>query len=403
MINTSDSKLDIIHVTPAYKPAFVYGGPTQSVSKLCEILVDKDLLSDGISPLKLNLEVITTTANGKNELDIPVNEHRLVNNVGVTYFKRWTKDHSHFSPALLLHLRKVILQAKRRHSKIVIHVHAWWNLVSLLSCIVAKWHNLPVIVSPRGMLSNHTLTHGSFTLKIIIHRLLGKKLLNGCTLHATSEKEKEDILSVMAHQNIIIIPNVIHLPKTVNAPQIDTHSIFRLVFLSRVNPIKGLDLLFESLALLQINWTLTIAGSGDFEYLETLKRLAERLNIDKKITWLGQVDNQQKFDILRKNDLTVLLSQSESFANVVIESLSVGTPVLISDQVGLADYVKRENLGWICSLNAQEIAPILQESFHNLKLREEIRTNGPKLISKKFSTIELKSEYLTLYKQVSQI
>lgn len=402
MTNTLGNKLNIIHVTPAYKPAFVYGGPTQSISKLCEILVDQSETSEETLTLKLNIEVLTTTANGENELNVQSNKQMLVDNVDVTYFKRWSKDHSHFSPTLLLYLRKIIRKAKKDNSKTVIHIHAWWNLVSLLSCVVAKWYNIPVVISPRGMLSKHTFTHGSFTLKAIIHKLLGKKLLENCTLHATSGKEKDDILSVIAHDNINVIPNITHLPKNANQPPIAIHSTFRLLFLSRINPIKGLDLFFESLALLEINWTLTVVGSGNAAYIETLKQLAEKLNIDKKIIWLGQINNLEKFEIIRNNDLTILLSQSESFANIVIESLSVGTPVLISDQVGLADYVIQKNLGWICPLHTQDIVSVINTAFHNKNLREEIRTRAPLFISEDFSEKELKSKYLALYCKVTQ-
>ena len=57
---------------------------------------------------KLELQVLTTTANGKSELAVKVGKPLLVDGVFVTYFKRWTRDHSHFSPGLLWGLSKVI-------------------------------------------------------------------------------------------------------------------------------------------------------------------------------------------------------------------------------------------------------------------------------------------------------
>ncbi len=68
--------MKILQITPSYKPAYVYGGPTMSVAKLCETLVHHGL----------NLEVLTTTANGKIELDLERGKKMNVDGVIVTYF-----------------------------------------------------------------------------------------------------------------------------------------------------------------------------------------------------------------------------------------------------------------------------------------------------------------------------
>ena len=101
--------MKILHITASYKPSFIYGGPIYSVSALCEALVKskvRSLMYNSTHPLLYNLEVITTLANGKEELPYPSGELKIIEGVPVRYFKRWTKDHSHFSSALLWHLWK---------------------------------------------------------------------------------------------------------------------------------------------------------------------------------------------------------------------------------------------------------------------------------------------------------
>src|SRR5690606_32929737 len=122
---------------------------------------------------------------------------------------------------------------------------------------------------------------------------------------------------------------------------------FRLLFLSRIEEKKGLDTLFDALSRCSIHWELAIAGDGQPGYLEQLKSQTSTLGIDRHIRWLGHVGVDEKFEVIRQHDLLVLPSHDENFANVVVESLSVGTPVLISKQVGLADYVQSLNLGWV--------------------------------------------------------
>src|SRR3954466_11833550 len=118
----------------------IYGGPTMSVSMLSEQLVKAGI----------DCSVFTTTANGPTELPVTIGIPVNVDGVWVTYFKRITKDHTHFSPALLLALWQRVKQYN------IVHIHAWWNTVSVLSGLIAVLRGVPVIVSPRGTLSNYS-------------------------------------------------------------------------------------------------------------------------------------------------------------------------------------------------------------------------------------------------------
>ena len=88
--------MNILIVIPSYKPAFVYGGPIYSVSRLAEALVQ----------IGNSVTVYTTNANGAEDLNITIGESVDVDGVNVLYFKRWTRGHSNFSPTLLLRLIK---------------------------------------------------------------------------------------------------------------------------------------------------------------------------------------------------------------------------------------------------------------------------------------------------------
>jgi hypothetical protein len=117
------------------------------------------------------IEVFTTTANGAEELSVVPNTALPVDCVQVTYFKRVTKDHTHFSPALL----KAVWKHARAYD--AVHIHAWWNLVSVLSAAIALVRKVPVIISPRGMLSPYSFNNKNIGAKSIIHKVFGKRLL----------------------------------------------------------------------------------------------------------------------------------------------------------------------------------------------------------------------------------
>lgn len=388
-----------------------------SVSKLCEGLAERSKIKAQSSKLesgKFNLEIFTTTANGRNELDVEDKKPILLDGVPVIYFRRLTKDHSHFSPGLLLGLNRK-LKVKRRKLKaepLIVHIHAWWNLVSVLSCLVAKWYDVPVILSPRGMLTTYSQNNGSSFSKKILQRLVGNRLLRYCHIHATSEREKQDVLRITQPKSITVIPNLVDVKGAdkLKAESLKTkmqsaihNSIFKLLFLSRIDEKKGLTLLLEALETLNIPYHLTIAGSGDEDYINSLKLKAESLKLDDRINWLGQVSNEEKFSVMADHDLLILPSYNENFANVVIECLSVGTPVLVSKSVGLADYVKANDLGWICSLEPKNIAAKITEAYTDLNKREKIKSIAPTIIKKDFDDKVLVERYLKLYEDVLQL
>lgn len=390
----------IIHITASYKPAYLYGGPIQSVGKLCEVLSTNTFPNTAKQP---QIEVLTTTANGKAELHVVSGARQLVNGVAVFYFKRWTKDHSHFSPGLLSCLNRKIIE-RTKDENLIIHIHAWWNLVSVLSCWIAKWHHIPVVLSPRGMLNIYSQNNRHSIAKTAIHKLIGKRLLRYCHIHTTSEQEQKEILKIVQPKSITVIPNLVNiefLASGIEYQKVQTGlQDLRLIFLSRIEKKKGLDLLFDALALIDFPWSLTLAGMGEKNYVEGLKCKAEALKINNRIKWLGQVTDEHKFNLLASHDLCVLTSHNENFANVVIESLSTGTAVLLSDMVGISDYVQNSGFGWITKLNVKEISRQLLTIAGDKKKLDWIRSNAPQAVIQDFDDGNLISKYQELYQNV---
>jgi glycosyltransferase involved in cell wall biosynthesis len=375
--------LKILQINASYKPAYIYGGPTMSVSKLCEQMVKAGFV----------IEVFTTTANGPVELSVIPNKQTMVDGVAVTYFKRLTKDHSHFSPALLRRLWKDV------KSFDLVHIHAWWNLVSVLSGWIALVRGIPVIVSPRGTLSSYSFTNKNNLPKKIIHGLLGKGLLKRSYIHVTSGREKAGIETLIHPKSITVIPNFIALPEPVTdiQPKQDDH--FKLIFFSRIEEKKGLDILLNALTAITVPYHLTIAGDGNADYIDQLKAIAAVNGLAGRISWIG-FQGANKFDLLQQHDLMILPSYDENFGNVVIESLSVGTAVLISKNVGLADYVAENNLGWICELVEGDISSRLNNIADSKDKLSAIRKHAPVLIRIDFNEAPLTEKYINMYHQI---
>jgi len=355
-----------------------------SVAMLCE-----QLATGGC-----DITVYTTTANGWAELDVIPNQPVLVDGVTVTYFKRITKDHSHFSPALLWAVWK------NARSYQLVHIHAWWNLVSVLSALIGIIRGVPVLVSARGTLSPYSFQNKNTTVKSLLHTLIGKPVLNRSHFHATSKQESDAISDLLKPESITVLPNFVKLPAMFSGQKMETATPVRLIFFSRIEEKKGLDILIEALSLVNVPFQLTVAGDGNSDYVNSLKALAASYNLVDKITWLGFVGGD-KFEVLKQQDLFILPSHDENFGNAVIESLSVGTPVLVSEGVGLANYVLDNNLGWVCKNNAVSVSEainfIVTDQQHQI---ETIRSTAPSVIYDNFNTGILVKRYMNMYQGI---
>ena len=375
--------MKLLHVVPSYKPAYIYGGPIESIARLCEALVAAGH----------DVDVFTRTANGKFELEVPHGEQVDVDGVKVTYFTRLTKDPTHISPALWKHLRQ------HCQNYDVVHIHSWWNVLVIVAALICHYKKAKVIISPRGMLSDYVMTTRNTIAKRWLHKLLGKRALSRSFFHATARAEFDECIKVIPGWTGFTLPNILSLPDLDIVKE--KNDIFTIIFLSRIHPKKGLELLFDAIGQLPFEVLLKVAGSGEEAYIEELKWKAVKLSIAKKIQWIGWKDRNEKFVELMNADLLALTSINENFANVVIESLHMGTPVLISDQVGLASFVSENNLGWVSRLNVGSISNTLNEAFADKKKRMKINKTGRIKIQESFSKTVLIQKYTDIYKLVA--
>lgn len=377
--------MKILHIIPAYKPSFSYGGPVESVSRLCEGLAEAGHIID----------VYTTTANGKTKLDIPHKREVDVNGVNVTYFHAWTDDPSHVAPSLW---RKLMRSCGDYDA---IHIHSWWNILVLISTWICHYKGVRVVVSPRGMLTSYIFQSGKVWVKKLIHQLGGRTLLKRSMLHATAPSEYTECRELIPKWNGFVLPNILELPSVDFSER--TNKVFTLIFLSRIHPKKGIELLFHALRDIPFEFHLRIAGSGDDRYVDSLKKLAAEVGIAEKIQWLGWLDRESKYRELASSDAFILPSYNENFANVVIESLQVGTPVIITSEVGLAPFVTEKDLGWITSLEASSIRNAIVSAYSDEEKRHRVAKDGRKAIEDTFSQPALINEYIKEYRKLIEL
>lgn len=371
--------MKILFIVPYYKPAYAYGGPIVVISMLAERLV---LLGHEVT-------VYTTASNGKSELEVVKNKEVLVDGVKVFYFGKLTGDNTYISWKLWSHLNKTATNFD------VVHIHTWWNFLVLGAAVVCGNKGIKPIISPHGMLSDYIIYNRNAFAKKWVHKLLGKKLLKNSWLHVSTEMEWGESKRINDTWNGEIIPNLVKLPgKKYPRPN---NPVFTIGFLSRIDPKKGLDVLIKALSKVNFDYKLLIAGSGEPHYIDSLKAIANKYGNSRNVEWVGWKGGEGKFDFLSQIDLMALTSHSENFAIVVIESLSVGTPVFISDQVGLFKYVAENDCGWVTTCDIETVTANLNRLHQEKGKFIRINTETPAQIEKEYEESHLADQYIQLY------
>jgi glycosyltransferase involved in cell wall biosynthesis len=193
------------------------------------------------------------------------------------------------------------------------------------------------------------------------------------------------------------------VPDLVDSAYISKHESFQIGFLSRIHPKKGLDLLIEALSNMEFPYTLLIAGDGEEDYIKTLKEKAGECGNSDNIEWVGWKDGEAKFDFLSRLNLFALTSHSENFAIVVIESLSVGTPVLVSDQIGLNKYIQQNDLGWVCKVDVKSVGEQLNNIYLDKQKLKMIRSLAPGIVRRDYQETNLASQYIQFYEDIKSM
>ena len=175
----------------------------------------------------------------------------------------------------------------------------------------------------------------------------------------STEEEKQDAVRLYdAHpQKIKVIPAGVNLDtfKPVNQSiarqRVGIHEKQVILYVGRIEPLKGIDVLLEAAALLDRSddiRVLIVGGSpGNDAELDRLKALTTELGIESMVTFTGAIKQDMLPDYYSAADVFVLPSHSESFGLAALEAMACGAPVVVSRVGGLKTFINNGETGYL--------------------------------------------------------
>ena len=231
----------------------------------------------------------------------------------------------------------------------VVHVYGLYDLLGPLAAAAARLRKVPYVLETMGMLEPKVT---GIQKKRLYHAFLGNSLVAGAaTLIATSDHEREELERAgIAPGRITLRRNGIEtdVPRDAALGQrfrernglAEDASV--VLFLGRLSPVKGLQMLIEAFSRIRIPTAhLVLVGPHeDPRYRELLVRMAGRLGVGDRVHMLGPAFGEDKSAAFLAADVFVLPSYSENFGVAAAEALAHGTPAVVTEESGIAEYVR---------------------------------------------------------------
>lgn len=314
-------------------------------------------------------------------------------------FKTYTFLDYRFKFKLDNSLKEAIKSLKNKTNH-CFHLHGAFTPQLYSVARLLKKYRIPYIHTP----------HGGYNLKALEKSNLHKKLYivfferflvnNAHGIQLIGQSEEEGLNRYFKPKKYAFIPNGQEKlldkipPKTKGEP-------LNLGYLGRIDiHTKGLDILFEALAIVKVTIEIRLSIIGEGAELIDLKTKADELGLTEFIDFKGAKFGEEKYKCLEQLDVFCLVSRNEGLPGVVLEAAAVGVPSIISIGTNMRPYVEPNNAGWILTnYNAKALAELIidvnqEKQNHTLLEKSE---NALCMIDKVFSWRKIAEELGDLY------
>lgn len=351
----------VLHVMHAYYPATVYGGIVTWARDVCE--------QQAASGLRVSVVCMSSFAGAPPPTEMRPLDTWLERGAGlrVKYYRETVSDR--ISVTMLRGLRDDIAEAD------VVHVHGIFYAFFPVALRIARRLNKTAVVSVHGMLSDWQLAQNGLAKRVFLAACV-RPFARDVQWHATCEPEEADVTTLFPDARVQMVPNGVHVAtiaaaapearrtdlRTRYAPALPAEGPV-VVALCRLHRKKGLDLLIRAAAELREgsypDLAVLIAGDEDGDG-DRLRDLSASLGLEQAVRFVGQLDGEDKWGLLRGADVFAMPSHDENFGIAYAEALACGTPVVASVHTPWA-VVEEDGSGHWIDLDVDHVAAAIAD------------------------------------------
>jgi glycosyltransferase involved in cell wall biosynthesis len=389
--------MQVLQIVPSI--SLIYGGPSQMVLGLAPALARQGV----------EVTILTTDSNGdtgQKPLDVPLNCPVEQDGYKIMYFRCAPFRRYKFSLDLLKWLN---LHA---HEFNLAHIHALFSPISSVAATVCRRQKLPYILRPLGTLDPADLRKKRQLKQLYAAILERPNLAGAAAVHFTSVQEAKVSERFGVSTRDLVIPlGVNPIQETQGHEVLGKLGIPKdkplVLFMSRIDPKKGLNLLLPALETLlaeELNFHFVLAGTNpqDPNYENKIKSQIQVSPLRSHTTITGFVTGKLKSSLLQAADLFVLPSYYENFGIAVAEAMVAGIPVVTSDQVHIYQEVQDSESGWVATTEVTSLTNLLRVALQNPSERRRRGLCAKEYALKSYSWDAIARQTMTAYQQILQ-
>ena len=332
-----EPKLNIAQISPRYFPYI--GGVETVVRELSEHFAKRGHL----------VTVYTTDPLGT------LDSVEEINGVSIRRFKSWAPSDAYF---ISMSLRRSLKEELNRYD--IVHAHSYHAIPALYAL-----HSHPKYF----FFSGHYHGGGHTPIRKVLHipyKVIAKKLFTNaervfCVSHFEKTIVERDFPKSLG--KIIVIPNGVN--QTLSKAKPFTKKAKIILYVGRLERYKNVHRLLGAIPFLPVTDRVVIIGKGPA--YKTLRKQAEKLNIEDRVDFLTDVDDQIVHRWLKTCDLFVTLSQKEAFGITVLEALAAGKRVLVNNSAALQYFSQEFNSVFgidLQQLSDKKLASVIQSQIN---------------------------------------
>jgi glycosyltransferase involved in cell wall biosynthesis len=291
----------------------------------------------------------------------------------------------------------------------IVHIHALWEEIQHQAGKIARRLGKPYLITPHGMLDPWSLAQSRLKKRLYMALRLRRNLSLASALHFTDESERDLTAGLelatpsFVQRYLLDLREFQTLPPKGRFRQRYPESGGRpiVLYLSRLHPKKGLDLLIPAFAKLKSQTAaLVLAGPVDGEYQSHLTSLARGHGVLDRTLFTGMLYGEDRVAALADADVFVLPSYQENFGIVVIEALAAGTPVVISDRVNIHGQITQAQVGLVVPTQVDALAAALDRYLNDDVLRRETAARARPYVERTYDRMENARQWREHYEKV---
>ncbi len=381
--------MNILHVVYSLVPHRYKGGIPKAVYELARAQAQ----------LGHRVTVYTTNYNSDERFELTEENQFLVSEgVEIHYFKAY-KVGVLFSPALFKALQRYAAEFD------VLHTHNVFHPLNQYAGRVRKRFGLPVFFHIHGSLDPGVIQKGflkSIKKKLFLALFEVPTLRKAAGIFAISQDEAEQIRQLLPKVPVHFLPNGTVLPAL--SQKVET-TLVKLVFIGRIHPKKGLHHLLAALrevvgAVPEVH--LYIGGDREQnpEYSRQLDTLIEEYDVKKKVSWLGFLDETQKYAHLAEADIFCHLSHSEGMTLAIMESMGSGVATVIGQGWNVDEAVGMNALIACDPTRPPEVAAVLIQLIRDRQVRLALGQNGRNYVAQHHNWGQIAQTSVEVYQRV---